>query len=146
MEIRDNTVIYTPDPGFIGRDLVVSYVKDADGQVTVVRTTVTTGREQKPLKPLGLPSSVAPNRSVVLVDHVVQTNAGQAARVRAECLQVTRIAPFGGFSGCTVTRDGSTVMVTVTGSTAYRVRVSVTAPQKGDYLPYASTHTYVVRP
>ena len=145
-EIKDNTVIYTPDPGFIGRDLVVSYVKDPDGQITVVRTVVTTGLEQEPLKPLGLPASITPNRSVVLIDHAVETNADQVAKVRVTCHQVTRIAPAGGFSGCVVTRDGSTVMVTVTGSTPYRVRVSVSAPAKGDYLPYATTRTYTVRP
>ncbi len=145
-EIKDNTVIYTPDPGFIGRDLVVSYVKDPDGQITVVRTVVTTGLEQEPLKPLGLPASITPNRSVALIDHAVETNADQVAKVRVTCHQVTRIAPAGGFSGCVVTRDGSTVMVTVTGSTPYRVRVSVSAPAKGDYLAYATTRTYTVRP
>ena len=66
--------------------------------------------------------------------------------MRVTCHQVTRIAPAGGFSGCVVTRDGSTVMVTVTGSTPYRVRVSVSAPAKGDYLAYATTRTYTVRP
>jgi hypothetical protein len=34
----------------------------------------------------------------------------------------------------------------VTGSTPYRVRVSVSAPAKGDYLAYATTRTYTVRP
>ncbi len=145
-EIKDNTVIYTPDPGFIGTDVVVSYLQDPDGAITEVRTRVSTGLVQEPVKPLGLPSSVAPNRTVVLLDHAVVTNAGQTARVRAECQQVTRIAPFGGFSGCMVTRDGSTVMVTVTGSTPYRVRVTVSAPAKGDYLPYAFSRVYTVRP
>ena len=124
----------------------MSYVKDPDGQTTVVRTVVTTGLEQEPLKPLGLPTSVPPNRSVVLIDHAVETNASQTAQVRVTCHQVTRIAPFGGFSGCAVTRDGSTVMVTVTGSTPYRVRVTVSAPAKGDYLPYSFTRAYTVRP
>jgi len=145
-QIQDNTVLYTPTPGFIGRDVIVSYIENPGGEVVLVRTRVSTGLVQKPVKPLGLPSSVAPNRTVVLLDHAVVTNAGQTARVRTECQQVTRIAPFGGFSGCMVTRDGSTVMVTVTGSTPYRVRVTVSAPAKGDYLPYAFSRVYTVRP
>ena len=113
VEIKDNTVVYTPDPGFIGSDVVVSYIEDADGVVTEVRTRVTTGLLQEPLKELGLPGSVTPHRTVVLLDHAVETNADQTARVRVECLQVSRIALLGGFCGCAVTRDGSTVMFTV---------------------------------
>lgn len=145
-EIKDNTVIYTPDPGFIGRDIITAYVKEPTGEITVIRAVVETGREQIPVKSLGLPRSVAPNRTVVLIDHPVVTNAGQQARVRAQCIPLTRIQAAGGFSGCIVTRDGSTVMVTVTGVTPYRVRVTVTAPAKGDYRPYAYSRTYTVRP
>lgn len=146
VEIKDNTVVYTPDPGFIGRDLITTYIKDPAGDITVVRTAVTTGREQKPVAPLGLPSSIPPNRTVTLIDHTVRTNADQDARVTAECVALTRMAPAGGVSGCVVTRDGSKVMVTVTGSTPYRVIVTLTAPAKGDYLRYVSTRSYTVRP
>lgn len=146
VEIKDNTVIYTPDPGFIGRDLITTYIKDPAGDVTVVRTSVTTGLEQKPVAPLGLPSSIAPNRTVTLIDHTVRTNADQNARVTAECVALTRMAPAGGFSGCVVTRDGAKVMVTVTGATPYRVVVTLTAPAKGDYLRYVETRSYTVRP
>jgi hypothetical protein len=146
VEIKDNTVVYTPDPGYIGTDLIRTYVKDPTGEITVVRTTVATGLEQKPVKPLGLPSSITPNRTVTLIDHVVRTNAGQNATVKAECRALTRMAPAGGFSGCIVTRDGTSVMVTVTGATPYRVIVTVTAPAKGDYLPYAEARSYTVRP
>lgn len=146
VEIKDNTVVYTPDSGFIGRDLITTYIKDPAGDVTVVRTAVTTGLEQKPVAPLGLPSSITPNRTVTLIDHTVRTNADQDARVTAECVALTRMAPAGGFSGCVVTRDGAKVMVTVTGTTPYRVVVTVTAPPKGDYLRYVSTRSYTVRP
>lgn len=146
VEIKDNTVIYTPDPGFIGRDLITAYIKDPAGEIRVVRTAVTTGLEQKPVAPLGLPSSIAPNRTVTLIDHTVRTNADQNARVSAECVALTRMAPAGGFSGCVVTRDGAEVMVTVTGTTPYRVVVTLTAPAKGDYLRYVETRSYTVRP
>lgn len=145
-EIKDNTVVYTPDPGFIGRDLITTYIKEPSGETTVVRTTIATGLEQKPTKPLGLPSSITPNRTVTLIDHTVRTNAGQNATVKAECRALTRMAPAGGFSGCIVTRDGDSVMVTVTGETPYRVIVTLTAPAKGDYLPYADARSYTVRP
>ncbi|MCF8558010.1 MAG: hypothetical protein K9G28_10780, partial [Candidatus Nanopelagicales bacterium] len=145
-EIKDNTVVYTPDPGFVGREVLISYVKEPSGETVVVRTPVEAGLEQVPVKPLGLPNSITPNRTVDLIDHPVVTNAGQTAKVTARCVPITRMQALGGFSGCMITKDGSTVMVTVTGATPYRVKVSVTAPKKGAYLPYSFTKSYTVRP
>lgn len=143
--IEGSTVVYTPDPGFIGADLVVSTVTEPDGSEVKVRSQVSTGLVQRTTAALGLPAAVHAGRTTTLVDHPVRTNAGQRATVRARCVPVTRMQVSGGFTGCVVTRDGARVMVTVAGSSPYRVRVTVTAGRKGDYLPYSLTRAYTVR-
>ena len=141
----DNMVVYTPDEGYRGKDQIVAYVTEPNDNVIKVALVVETGRAQTPLVSLGLPHRLG-RATTTLIDHVVVTNAHQTARVRVTCVPVVRTVIKGDPITCLVSNSGGRIAIRVVDTLPVRVKVVVSAPEKGKYASYRVIREYLVRP
>lgn len=140
--ILDNgQVLYTPEPGYDGPVELIIIVEDRDGTVVAVEVPLETGKDQHSVN-LALPENLRRGTNVVLAKPV-RTNAKQIATASVTCLPVNRMKFTGGVPACSVVRSGGRVIVMV-GASA-KVRVKLSAPAKGRYLPYDEVVTYRIR-
>ena len=140
--ISGDVVIYTADVGYAGADTVTAVVKSSDGTDVSVTVSVWVGKDQEPVRPLGLPAKVKKSGTTVLLDHRVLTNAGQIARARVTCEVLLRGRLAGDLRPCLVHRSGGRISVTTSG-TRVSVTLTLAAPAKGAYSEYASTHSWI---
>ena len=142
--IKDGEVVYTPDPGFIGRDTVTVEIIDRDGTVKEVTIEVLVGRTQEPTSPVALPATLQAGTNVILTSPI-RTNAGQVVRVSALCAARVRVTAFGDVRLCSVSTSGGRTVLTVASGFRVGVVLTLSAPKSGQYLPYRESKAYVVR-
>lgn len=142
--IKDGEVVYTPDPGFIGRDTVTVEIIDRDGTVKEVTIEVLVGRTQEPTSPFALPATLQAGTNVILTSPI-RTNAGQVVRVSALCAARVRVTAFGDVRLCSVSTSGGRTVLTVASGFRVGVVLTLSAPKSGQYLPYRESKAYVVR-
>lgn len=139
--VTNGEVIYTPNDGFIGTDKVTVIVTDREGNSQAIVVPVVVGDEQTALN-LDLPANLRIGTTVLTTKPVV-TNAKQIASVAVSCTPLSRVKFTGDLVYCHVTRKNGGVSVTVTAPMSVKVRV--TAPAKGHYLPLDTAANYRVR-
>lgn len=145
VRVEGATVVYTPTAGYYGRDVVVASVVDRAGTVTTVRVPVRVGLVQRAVRPPKLAKQISRAGTTVVLGGPVLTNARQIATATVTCSVKQRIAYRGGGEPlCVVTRAKGQVSVQVRGNGPVTVRVSLAAPAKGDYGPYAFSKRYSV--
>jgi hypothetical protein len=91
---------------------------------------------------LSLPSSLSIGTTVLTKKPVI-TNAKQIASVTVECSPMSRSKFTGDLVYCHVKRKNGGVSITVTAPMS--VKVTVSAPAKGRYLPLNEVTDYRVR-
>lgn len=139
--VTNGEVIYTPNDGFVGKDEVTVIITDREGNSQAVVVPVVIGDEQT-APGLVLPTALKPGTTVLISEPVI-TNAKQIARVSVACTPLARARLTGDLVYCQVSRRNGSVSVTVTAPVS--VKVSVTAPAKGRYLPLETVASYRVR-
>ncbi len=140
--IDPQTIIYTPDPGFTGKDQVTIVVKDRQGNSVTVQQTVDSALKQKVVNwttPIRLHSG-----SNVIASRALQTNARQSADLTVTCNPITRAKGMDAMQDCQVARNGARVTVWIAPGSHVAVHISVTAPAKGGYLELDQAKTIVV--
>lgn len=139
--VTNGEVIYTPDNGYVGTDAVTVIVTNRDGQSQAIVIPVVIGNVQT-AENLSLPTSLAFGTTVLTKKPVV-TNARQIATISVACAPLTRTKFTGDLVYCRVTRKNGGVSVTVNAPMSVKVKVS--APAKGSYLPLVEVTSYRVR-
>lgn len=100
---------------------------------------------QKPAKPLGLPTSLAPTGWTRLVKLPVVTNAGRKAAVRARCRQSATSQTAGEVRYCRFQRTNQALKVWLAGNETTVVRVVMHAPGTTKYRPFRKVVIYRTR-
>ena len=139
--VTNGEVIYTPNDGFVGKDEVTVIITDREGNSQAVVVPVVIGDEQTAPR-LSLPTTLKIGTTVLTTKPVI-TNAKQIATVSVSCTPLSRSRLTGDLVYCQVSRMHGGVSVTV--SAPMSVKVSVTAPAKGRYLPLETVASYRVR-
>jgi hypothetical protein len=139
--VTNGEVIYTPNDGFVGTDAVTVILTDRDGNNQAIVVPVLIGDVQT-ADSLALPTSLKIGTNVLTTKPVV-TNAKQIATVSVSCTPLTRSKFTGDLVYCQVSRKKGGVSVTV--NAPMSVKVTVSAPAKGRYLPLSENVSYRVR-
>jgi hypothetical protein len=139
--VTNGEVVYTPNNGFVGTDAVTVILTDRDGNSQAIVVPVVIGDTQTAVN-LSLPSSLSIGTTVLTKKPVV-TNAKQIASVSVECSPMSRSKFTGDLVYCHVKRKNGGVSITVTAPMS--VKVTVSAPAKGRYLPLNEVTDYRVR-
>lgn len=140
------TVVYTPNAGFYGSDVITVSVVDRAGVVTTVTVPLQVGLAQRPVRPPKLAKQITRGGTTVVLGAPVRTNARQLAQASVTCSAKARMVYRGGGEPlCVVTRAKGQIAVRVTGAGPVTVRVELAAPAKGQYGPYAFTKRYSVQ-
>lgn len=139
--ITNGEVVYTPDNGFVGTDAVTVIVTDRDGQSQAIVVPVVIGNVQT-AENFSPPATLAIGTTVLTTKPVV-TNAKQIATITVSCAPLARTKSAGDLVYCRVTRKNGGVSVTVNAPMSVKVKVS--APAKGSYLPLDEVTSYRVR-
>lgn len=139
--MSNGEVIYTPNNGFVGKDEITVIVTERDGSSQAIVVPVVIGEAQT-AESLALPASLKIGTNVLTTKPVI-TNAKQIATVSVSCTPLSRSKLTGDLVYCQVTRKKGGVSVTV--NAPMSVKVSVSAPAKGKYLPLNENVSYRVR-
>ena len=139
--VTNGEVVYTPNNGFVGTDAVTVILTDRDGNSQAIVVPVVIGDTQTAVN-LSLPSSLSIGTTVLTKKPVI-TNAKQIASVTVECAPMSRSKFTGDLVYCHVKRKNGGVSITVTAPMS--VKVTVSAPAKGRYLPLNEVTDYRVR-
>jgi hypothetical protein len=139
--VTNGEVVYTPNNGFVGTDAVTVILTDRDGNSQAIVVPVVIGDTQTAVN-LSLPSSLSIGTTVLTKKPVI-TNAKQIASVTVECSPMSRSKFTGDLVYCHVKRKNGGVSITVTAPMS--VKVTVSAPAKGRYLPLNEVTDYRVR-
>ena len=139
--VSNGEVIYTPNNGFVGKDEITVIVTERDGSSQAIVVPVVIGEAQT-AESLALPASLKIGTNVLTTKPVI-TNAKQIATVSVSCTPLSRSKLTGDLVYCQVTRKKGGVSVTV--NAPMSVKVSVSAPAKGKYLPLNENVSYRVR-
>lgn len=143
--IQGETVVYRPDSGYFGADVISATIVDRANNTVSVSVPVQVGEVQRPVRSVGLPASIQQG-TTVLVPRPVRTNARQIARVNVICTLLTRAMPMGGGApSCAVNRARGAVSITINSAAPVNVTVRLSAPAKGNYGPYEQIKRYRVR-
>ena len=139
IEVRDGDIIYTPEPGYVGPVEIPVTITDRQGAVTKTVITLNVGERQRAR--VALPDALRVGSNLLLAKPVT-TNAGQQADVTVACTPLYRLGKAGGAPLCVTTRGGGRTIVQV--NAPAKVRVTLSAPAKGNFGPYALSKTYTV--
>jgi hypothetical protein len=139
--VTNGEVVYTPNNGFVGTDAVTVILTDRDGNSQAIVVPVVIGDTQTAVN-LSLPSSLSIGTTVLTKKPVI-TNAKQIASVTVECSPMSRSKFTGDLVYCHVKRKNGGVSITVTAPMS--VKVTVSAPAKGRFLPLNEVTDYRVR-
>ena len=144
-KVVDGTVIYTPKDSFRGEEKISVVVLTSAGDTQDVVVTIAVGKEQKVVTRWAAPNKLKPG-----VNHfgpgTFMTNAGQAAKVSADCSIIRKWNSPNPSPTCEVLagKEGTYIDVTVYEPTL--VEITLSAPKNGKYAPLEETFTYRVNP
>ena len=141
--VDSQTIIYTPDPGYTGKDQVTIVVKDRQGNSVTVQQTVTAARAQSVVN-WTMPTSLHSGTNVI-ASRALMTNAGQAADLIVTCRPITRSKATDTMQDCQVARNGARFTVWIAPGSQVAVKISVSAPAKGGFTALDQSTTIIVR-
>ena len=143
-QIVDDSIRFTPKPGFIGTTDLVFTVTTPAGEEQLTEVSIAVGKEQSVITRGWKPPTKLTQGSNHFGPGTFITNAGQVADVDVQCLRVLRNVSGKPDPQCSVTvgKTGTFINVKVYEPTA--VIVTMTAPKKGRYLPLDDEFVYRV--